>query len=71
MATPQISTNAFPQIVNGGARSGYLLVDSNVLINFDRIGSLDTLLTANRKIVITLEVYREVVVRASSTPGRR
>ncbi|HSQ20084.1 MAG TPA: hypothetical protein VLR92_06880, partial [Blastocatellia bacterium] len=64
-------TYAFPTVVIGDSASGALLLDSNILINFDRIGSLDTLLAAHRTILITPEVFREVVTNglASSNPN--
>lgn len=69
-----IQTQAFPGIVSGGNRpSKALFVDSTALINFDRVGgvgALDTLLAANRNVIITKEVEREVVIDAlaSSNP---
>lgn len=40
--------------------NGYLYIDANILINFDRIGQLDLLTPSNRTVVITEEVYRDV-----------
>jgi hypothetical protein len=57
-----IKTGAYPQTVIGSnGNSGVLLVDATALINFDRIGSLDTLLAADRTVVITPEVRIEAV----------
>jgi Ca2+-binding RTX toxin-like protein len=64
-------TNAFRTVVNNtNDRSQLLFVDSTALINFDRIGRLDTLLAADRTVVVTPEVYREAVANglASSNP---
>ncbi|WP_316206865.1 calcium-binding protein, partial [Bradyrhizobium sp. SZCCHNR2017] len=70
MANAEINnTNAYPQIVNSGSStSGYLLIDTNILINFDRIGALDTLLKANRRIIVVNEVYTEAVTRGLASP---
>jgi hypothetical protein len=67
-----LRTGAYPQVVSGGgAASGVLLVDTTALINFDRIGNLDTLLAASRTIIIMPEVQKEAVINglASSNPA--
>jgi hypothetical protein len=58
----EITTGAFPQtVVSGNSGSGVLFVDSVALINFDRIGNLDTLLAADRTVIVTPEVLKEAV----------
>ena len=66
-----LNLTAFTDTVTTGGRSGLMFVDTNILVNFDRIGKLDTLLAANRQIVITPEVFREAVVdaQASNNPN--
>ncbi len=65
-----VNTASFDIVTTGSGPSGFLMVDANMLINFDRIGMLDFLLRANRKILINNEVYSEVVsdVLSSSNP---
>jgi hypothetical protein len=66
-----VSTFAFRDLVTSGDRSRFLFVDSSALINFDKIGKLDTLLDANRIVVITPEVRQEAAVDGltSTNPG--
>jgi hypothetical protein len=50
------STHAFPNVVVGSqSNSAVLLVDSDVLIKYQKVGALDALLSANRTIIITPE----------------
>jgi hypothetical protein len=65
------STYAYRNLVTSGDRSRILYVDSVTLINFDRIGKLDTLLDANRIVVITPEVRQEAALDGltSTNPG--
>src|SRR5436190_2279028 len=68
--TTSYSTSAFPEIVVGTqSSSAVLLLDSDVIIKFDSIGSLPTLLATNRTIIITPEVFNEVVTRALANPN--
>ncbi len=60
-----IRTAAYPQtVVGGNSGSGVLFANSVALINFDRIGNLDTLLAANRTVIVTPEVMKEAVTNA-------
>ncbi len=68
----ELKTAAFAGLVRSrGTASADLFVDTNILINFDRIGKLDAILAANRLIVITPEVRREAVddALASGNPA--
>ncbi|HXQ72606.1 MAG TPA: hypothetical protein VN844_19070 [Pyrinomonadaceae bacterium] len=48
-------------VVSRDGSPGLLFPDNTALINFDRLGSLDTLLAANRIVFITPEVEFEAV----------
>jgi Ca2+-binding RTX toxin-like protein len=63
-------TTVRPDVVADNQSSMLLLVDASTLINFDRIDELDTLLAANRKIVVPPEVFAEAVANGltSSNP---
>jgi hypothetical protein len=58
-------THAFPDVVVANqSPSAVLFVDSDVLIKFQKVGALDALLTANRTIYITPEVFNDAVTKA-------
>jgi hypothetical protein len=49
------------------APKSLIYVDTNILVNFDKIGRLDALTYTGRKLVITEEVFREAVTDAIMT----
>jgi hypothetical protein len=54
-------------VQSGSSPSGFLFVDADILIKFEKIGALNTLFAANRVVIITPEVRGEAVDDAIAT----